>query len=550
MTQLMTWLAVTLLAFTPAFAQAADPKPVEKAIEPAIVIQAKSINALFADLKYIAKLVDQADAIDQLEQLIAVAAGPKGLVSTGLDVERPFLAYMTAASSPSDSPIGPSAIMIPISDDQTLMGFMNGFGIVPPKDKNGVYTTMAPNAPTAIHFKFAKKYLYLTAMDKSFLDDDRLIAPEKLASADKNTLVNISLHVDQIPDQIKQLLLGQTELRLADIKDRNYDGESDNQQRIRKQAIDGISYALKSVLSEAKSIELQVSVDKDKDDLNLSFSVDGKPKTFLNNAIKFLGTGRTHLAVSDNAALHVGVNLAVPEILRGLIGVGLDKLVKETIDNEADEAKKQFARKVFAAVAPTLKSGELDLHLTAAPASSKGTFNVLAGVSVKHGAKIDAVVKELVGQLPDEAKSHISLDAEKSGEMNLHKLTLDEKTIDPQTQKLLGPNACVWTGISPVAVVFGVGASGSETAGCLKSMAEGKPSPALLVSASVAALAPLDNSHAGAAQLAETIFSAAPAGSDRVQLTLDGGAKLKLSISFKGLLIKYFHQLHERQGDL
>jgi hypothetical protein len=60
----------------------------------------------------------------------------------------------------------------------------------------------------------------------------------------------------------------------------------------------------------------------------------------------------------------------------------------------------------------------------------------------------------------------------------------------------------------------------------------------------------MDEARPGAAKLAQTVFSKAGSGGDAVRLSLDGGKNLKFSASFKGLILKFLHLLHEQRGEL
>jgi len=50
--------------------------------------------------------------------------------------------------------------------------------------------------------------------------------------------------------------------------------------------------------------------------------------------------------------------------------------------------------------------------------------------------------------------------------------------------------------------------------------------------------------------LAEKVFGSSPQGNDRMRLSLEGGAKLKLSASIKGLALQFFTQLRERDNGI
>src|SRR4051812_11918698 len=110
MTRLLKWLTFVALALAPTATPAQEAKKTDKTTEPAVVVQLKSFDGIFADVRYLAGLFDRKDDIDQIDALIKVATGDGGLPAIGLDGKRAVLAYAVAGSGPLD---GPFAIMVP-----------------------------------------------------------------------------------------------------------------------------------------------------------------------------------------------------------------------------------------------------------------------------------------------------------------------------------------------------------------------------------------------------------------------------------------------------
>jgi len=437
-------------------------------------------------------------------------------------------------------------VMVPLADEATVVKLLENFGFNPTKDTHGVYSIEMPGRPISLYFKAAHQYLYFTAIDKGYLDDARLIAPEKITSTDPRQLFGATLRIEQIPDQLKQIALGQIDLRLAELKDRKPDGETPDQRRQRRQGLEVLNYVAKTILSEGKTLQVQIGVDRARDDLSAILALDGKPGTTMAQGIALLGAGKTRLAAPQDAAFHFGLNLTIPEMFRPLV----DMAVKDGVERQADPGKKDVAKKLYSSVAATLKRGELDAHLSACTNGDGGPFSVLAGISVEKGDLIEGAVRELVAKVPEAQRSQITLDAETVGATHLHKVSLNEYALDENARQIFGSNACLWSGFSPSAVLLGLGARGPDTLRNLTSLSEPKSTPAVLVEASVAKLAPLDRNSTGSVKLAKEVFGPAGSGGDTVRLTLDGGKNLKLSATFKGLVLKFFRLLEERRRDL
>jgi len=83
----------------------------------------------------------------------------------GLDTKRPFLAYGIVAPNGIDST---AVVLIPTTNEKALVELVNRFApSAAEKGKDGIYTLKVPNVPYDVYFRFANKYAYVTARDKS-----------------------------------------------------------------------------------------------------------------------------------------------------------------------------------------------------------------------------------------------------------------------------------------------------------------------------------------------------------------------------------------------
>ena len=65
-------------------------------------------------------------------------------------------------------------------------------------------------------FRFANKYCYLTALNKSAIDKTKLLDPATVLPENLTAALSLTARFDRIPDSIKQLALSQLELKVAD----------------------------------------------------------------------------------------------------------------------------------------------------------------------------------------------------------------------------------------------------------------------------------------------------------------------------------------------
>jgi hypothetical protein len=528
------WVTCLLILARPAFLPAQDPKPAE----PTLIVRLAATDTQLANAKYFAALVGQDNLADQLDGIIGAWAGPAGLAGSGIDVKRPFYAYAVAAAETQDSPL---ALLLPVADEDTFLKFLESFPIKVVRGDDPFFAIEYPNQPVRVYFRFANGYAYFTAMKRGHIELHQLVAPEKLAAADPTTALSVSLRIDHIPDMTKQMLLGQIELRLADVKDRRVDGEAKEQAEARRRAIDAASEALKRVLSEGRSAEIALAIDRDKDTFGLQVALDGKPNTLMNTAVSALAGGKSRFKPAPGSALHVGLNFAVPDAFRGLLGFAVDGLTRDAVAKELDPAKRELAAKVSKAVGPTLKAGQVDLHVVAA-ASADNQMSLLAALGVRDGKALEGVVKDLVEQLPESERGRIHLDDATVGSLNLHRVAVEPGHLDANARRLLGDHVNVWAGFSPNAVMLGLGGDAAATVGGLAAGESAERGPLIVIEGSIARLAALDPK---AAKVAQRVFGRLPSAGDGFRISLEGGDKLKLALNFHGRALRFFSLMNE-----
>jgi len=529
-----SWLACLMVVAAPAVLPAQDPRPAE----PTLIVRLAATESLLANAKYFATLVGHEHVADQLDGMIAAWAGPAGLAGSGVDVKRPFFAYAVAAAETAESPV---ALLVPVADEDAFLKFLESFPIKVLRGDDPFYGIEYPNQPVRIFFRFANGYAYFTAMKRGHVELHQLVTPDKLAAADPANALSVSVRIDRIPDMTKQMLLGQLELRLADVKERSGNGESKEQAEARRRGIDAVSEAVKRLLSEGRSAEIALAIDRERDTFGLQVSLDGKPNTLMNTAVGALAGGNTRFKPAPGSALHVGLNFAVPDAFRGLLGFAVDGLARDAVAKESDPAKRELAAKVTKAVGPTLKAGHVDLHIVAG-ASPENQMSLLAALGVRDGKAIEGVVKDLVGQLPESERGKVHLDDATVGSFNMHRLAVEPGTLDLNARRLLGGNVNLWAGFSPNAVMLGLGGDAAATVGGLDTGDKAERGPLVVIEGSVARLAALDPQ---ASKVAERVFGRLPSAGDGFRLSLEGGDKLKLALNFHGRALRFFHQMNE-----
>lgn len=521
--------AILLVLASPLMALAADP---------ALLVRLKSIDGFKQDAKYLARALGQEHSADQIDGLVDAWCGENGLAGTGLDLKRSVVLYAMATSGGIDSPF---ALVLPVTDEATVLTWLESMRIKANKGKDGLYSLDLPSAPAPVYFRFANKCMYLTGQDSSHIDANKLVAPEALPAADANQLLGVTLWLDRMPDDLKNMIMGQIEMRLAEQKNRDNPGDSSEKARTRRQGMDMLGVVIKTLMSEGKSVDFSWTIDRDKDDIAMSLLADGKPSTMMSTMIKMLGNGTTRFAPAQDSSLHVGVNLAIPDEIRMLINPFLEMGMKDQVAKERDPDKQAAVAKTIEAVWPTLKAGVIDMHLAVGSPSAGGNYNVLAALGVQGGEKIAATARELLDKIPASDRAQIKIDAAKVNDVSLHQLKIDN--LDPEAKRLFGNGASAWAGFGKTAMMVGLGGEPAAAFAGLTSNDPPKPAPAIVIEGSLSKLASIDKNPASN-KVATKVFGSTP-GTDRFQLSLNGGQQLKLAASFKGRGLTFFQQLNE-----
>lgn len=508
------------------------------AAEPAIVVQVKSLEGLLSDFQYFAEIAERKDFADQLDGLIKALAGPKGLAGTGIDITRPFGAYVVPTEGLVDSPF---AVMIPVADEQSLVKALEGFNIKATKDENGVYATELPNVPAPVYIRIADKYAYVTARDRSYIDPANLLAPKQIFSADANTLLAISLRIDRIPDTAKQLGLGQLDLRAADIKDRNTSKDDRPEiTRYNHAVIDHGMQLVKSLLNDGRALELRLAIDRKTNDVSARLTLDGKPDSELTKMFGQLGKMTSQFGRLSDSALSAGVCFALPEVVRHPLAAAIDAVFQRNLAEQKDPEKRKIVEITQNAIASTVKAGEVDVAAEVRPGKD-GRFDMLAALKVRNGDKIEQAARQIHSAATESERAKIQFDTGKAGPFSLHRLDLTSE-FDSEARRLFGENAKILVGIRPDAAVIAIG---QHAEALIKDHAAVRPASAALahMDASVRHLARLDKDHHEAAvKLAESSFGSI-SGSDRLLIRFEGGSQFKLTLTTKAQVLRFFAEL-------
>jgi hypothetical protein len=530
----LAWAALVGLAVLPAVARAAE----STADKPAFVVRVASIDRLLEDLRFLSQLADKEDDVRNLEGVLKNLGGPEGL--KGVDTTKPLGLY--GHIGPQGVPDSNVVALIPVKDEKALLEFVaDTLSIQPEKGADGVYTVNLNNLPVPIYARFTDGYCYISNA-KQALGKERL-APADVLPEGKIGVLWVTLEMSQIPDKIKQLALGRLDLDLAREKDKP--SRSRREGEVRGAVLDGVSARVKSLFRDGGALDFHLELDRSRSDFSLTLSVTPKSGTDLARRIHSLEDAPSLGAalVAKDSALNARAHLVLPREARAALMKAFEDAKKHAAEARS-EKEREIARKLMDSLEPTVKAGELDAGFDIRGPNDDGLYTVVAGIKVKDGEGIDKALHEVYKELPEDAREHLKLDAEKAGDVSIHRIKPDKQ--DKDAQKMLGDGP-IYVAVRGDAILL---AAGDKALDAIKEAiaAEPRPGNVLHLEASVLRLSPLmEKDHPGAAEAAKKVFK--EKGSDRVVLSLQGGDTLQLHLRARTQLIKFGRLIDKSKKD-
>jgi hypothetical protein len=504
--------------------------------QPTVELRLRSVNDLLTKAEYVGDLVGQGEVVKQVAQIAKqLSADGKGI--EGVDPKRPFGAQATLTADVINSSF---TVMVPIADQDRFLGLLKDrLQLNPEKADDGSYKVAVPII-NDIHLRFANEYVYVGRTAKD-VDPKTIPTPKAFFAKDDGSIGSITVHIDQIPAELKTFVLGQFELAITEQRKAKADNASAAEKAALDWFADNATSGLKALLEDAKTFEARVFIDETKDDLSAEVSLTAKSGTTLAKNIASLA-GKTSVPAAivggKDAAVRVTAKGGLPDSTKKDLGKVVDSAIEEIL-KQVGEQEKPIAEKVLKTIAPTLKAGELDAAVSFTP-NEKGHYTLIAAVGVKKGKDIEGLAKDLIKEFGGMLGGAVDfdLDVEKVGDFSLHKVTVN--VLPPEAEKVFGTNK-LWVAISEDYVAFSVEPEGAALRAGVK--AKAAPVPALSVEVAAAKLVPLLSQKLAADEIKAIVRDAfgdgSPAGKDTLSVTLTGGDKLTLKGTLKGKAVRF-----------
>jgi len=481
------------------------------AAEPAVILRAASLDQLIADLRHLFKKADREDEGVAFEKAMLARTGPKGL--EGVDTKKPLGLSAELNVKLDQSPL---FLLLPIADEPAFLKFVASLGHEPKKQADGSYRVTIEGIPfiNQVMFRFAHGYVYamlkLTEGTKLPAAAD-LPKPEQALGRTQASL-SLLLHLAAIPEPLRKLAVSMIGLQLSEWKS-DANGEADP---LRDALVEDATAWMKSLLEEGQRLELHLNVDGKQEQLRLEMTGSAREGTELAKQLAQAST-RQSPAVSvlaREAALTGAMQLVFPTFTNKTLLTLIDKNVNDLLDLlQAHE--RETAEPLAKGLLPTLKAGSVDVAAQMRGPDKAGRYTVLLAVAVHQGKKLEAGLKESYSKLTARSQRGLKLDADKLGEIHIHRA--EQERLDATTRELLGEGPLYFALRDEVLMVAG----GADALKVLKDALTTKPTTAvpLRLEMSLRALAPalalVDAQMKDAPEAAKKAFGS---GDDRVRL--------------------------------
>jgi hypothetical protein len=530
----VTCLGVVALFVVPTPARAAE----EKAT-PAVVVGVRSIDAVLANGKYLAKIVGGDELAKQVEGIIKERLGGKGFA--GIDTKRPFGFYAHKINNNS------FVAMIPVADRKALFKFLKSFDLEPAKSDDGLYTVSPEFLPVEVYFRLHKGYAYITALSKGAVDKDTLLPASTVVPKGKGSLASATLHVDRIPKGVKQLILSRVELQAKRLQRQKPPNETQAQEKVRVRLLNSLAETVSTIIKDGGELGARIAVDRKANRVSTQFFLTGKEGTGLNKKIAALGEATSLFGglSGAKAAATVRAHFALPDDLRKALGNLIDEGFKD-LKKEKNATKRALAEKLLKAIAPTVKAGEADALASLRGPNKAGLYTLVLAAKVKDGKDLEKAVRDVVTKAtPESERDRIKFDAEKEGDVSIHRVTL---------KGALNKKARATFGDSPLYVAFRenavFAAVGEDGLKAIKQAitAKAKAGPLVRVEVALARLAPAIISHTPDAKVKKALKDAFPDASQepgKITFSLAGGKALTARFTLDTSVLKFFAQVRQ-----
>jgi hypothetical protein len=498
------------------------PVPVSSEASPVLFGRIQPLAKFVDDAATLAEKFGKADAGKAIDAKIAHALGLDSLKSSGLDLQKPLGFYAFVGDDVKKSTV---VAMLPVVDRKAVLDLVGQYQIKAVSLGDDLYSLDIPEETLPVFVRFADGYAYVTAPDKAAIARDRILPPAKVFAANETAWFTMTARPEATTEAFRTSVMDQLRLLLKQWRDDD-DGPLPEGPFVAAQ-LKNYERWLELFLQGGKQLDLRVEFDRPSGELAFDMTMAPRTGTALADKIASLKPGRSLFTklVGDAGAINLAANTHLGDELSKDLGKLLREIKDGLIDWLAPDLEKELKdqlREVFKSLAPAAEAGELDAAASLRGPGA-GTYQLLFGIRVKEGRKVEAELRKLVAELPEETRKGLKLDALTVGAAKVHEISTAKA--DAFDTNVFGRNTAHFA-LSDDVLLVGLGKGAGETVGELLNGALPQPAPAVRCDLSIKRLKEFADTF-GAYDWIKGMFGK---DADRIRLfhvTMDGGEKLK-----------------------
>jgi len=388
------------------------------------VVSARSVDAVLADSRYIARLVGQDAQAKQIEGLLKPFLGGKN--GTGLDTKRPFGAYAVWPEKLGGlESLGKSVVFfVPVADEKRFLALLEDLSWKPRKTEDDTYRLSVPGVGN-YSLRFANGHAYASTEQhllRGKLPDLGAFLPPK----DSKTLLIASFPIGHYQKEYEQFL---------DKAREAINGLVDKNDKEQVAALGPIQVQLAKCKGFTKHLEaftVTLEIDPEKNLLAADLAlVPSQPEVDPWGLGKNFAAIYQHLGMARSRFSH----LARRAPLGMFVHVPIDEKEKKIVPEMPDSVGKGLFAfvdpkygaflKLVPVLIKSLQTEGLDFCLTLSPGESKDDIPLLAGLKVPNGRDIDHALRDVVKELPTDLKEDfvVAWNHDRQGNARIHKVS-------------------------------------------------------------------------------------------------------------------------------
>jgi hypothetical protein len=506
------------------------------------VIRVKSVDSLFDSAKYLARMAGQEAQAEQLEGLLALVTGGKGLA--GVDRTRPAGIQVNLLAGGAQ----PLVVFVPVSDPDKLLDLLRSLNVKVEGDGDALIELKPPKGDTT-YLRFDKDYAYASPR-LDLLQGDLPDLGRLEPFPNDGTLADASLDLRQLPYEFRQLGLAALRKQALDQLEKDSHrkpGESDPAHRGRLAASRYFTERGLRLLEELHGLTAALKIDSKSNRATLEVGIEVNPKSDVGRSVEQFAQAKSPFAAfGHDAAVHGLFSVPVAIELQSLLRTGFRDETQKALDRESDPRKRELGAKLQNVLDRALFPDRYDIAAAIRGPFEDGQFVILFGLRVPSAKELETVLIDVAKDFaPPADQAVIEIDHSRPGATAIHRIRFPEIK-DRNAERLYGA-ADLYLAYRDDVVVSAFGQRGGEVLprvlDDLARPADPDASP-IQFDVRLSRVGPLAVDDAGR-KFRDIVadFSRDNPDRDRVRLSLTGGSSLKLRLELDTHLLQLVSKL-------